>query len=140
MKKDCLLWPEVERRAAIAKYGLFDIEVLPPVRPMDLAEVSAFVIEVYTRRAREDANATQEDTHYLKDDAGARDFKYDSSTLKGTINLLDEGQEPTLYDLIKNNTNFSTLLHAIDAAHFQPLFEGLGTPINLTLFAPDDAA
>jgi hypothetical protein len=54
LKQDCLLWPEVERRATIAKYGLFDVDILPPVQPMDLAEVSVFVVDMYTRRAREE--------------------------------------------------------------------------------------
>lgn len=54
LRQDCSLWPEVEKRVAIAQYGLFDVETVPPERPMDLAEVSAFIVEVFTRRARED--------------------------------------------------------------------------------------
>ena len=54
LRQDCSLWPEVEKRAAIAQHGLFDIEMLPPARPMDLADLSVFIADLYTRRAREE--------------------------------------------------------------------------------------
>jgi len=46
----------------------------------------------------------------------------------------------TLYDVISADPTFSTLKGLVDTASIEPLFKGEGTPINLTLFAPTDAA
>lgn len=46
---------------------------------------------------------------------------------------------PSLYDMLSAPA-FSTLKGLVDTASIQPLFKGEGKPINLTLFAPTDAA
>jgi len=47
----------------------------------------------------------------------------------------------TLYDVISADAELSTLKGLIDTANIQPLFMGTGmTPMNMTVFAPSDAA